>query len=84
MAKQPVKQSPGFSTKAYSRQVEKITDNYKKNTRVVKYPAIQDSDQRSSQEFNTRVSTVKHAPKSMTYGASKNGKGTTVYKKGKA
>lgn len=81
--KKMAKQSPGFSTKMYKKQVEKATDKFKDNTKVVKLTGIQSKDQRSSNEYNTRVGVVKPKPRSVTYGASKGNKGTTVYKKGK-
>jgi len=74
---------PGFDVKSYSKQTDKAANKFKRNSKVIKLSGIQDKDQRSSNEYNTRVSTVKPKPMSMTYGASKGNKGTTIYTKGK-
>ena len=75
----------GFSAKKQQAVTSKIGKQYQKKTKVVKTHGIQEKDQRSSNEYNTRV--YKETPKkamAMTYGATnKAGKGTTVYKKGK-
>ncbi len=75
---------PGFDTKSYSKQIGKATGKFKRNSKVIKLSGIQDKDQRSSNEYNTRVSTVKLKPMGMTYGGSKGNKGVTIYRKGKA
>ena len=75
--------TPGFNVKTYSKQVGKATDKFKRNSKVIKLSGIQGKDQRSSNEYNTRVMKGKSKPMSMTYGASKDNKGITIYKKGK-
>lgn len=73
----------GFNPKKYSSQTTKIGKNYQRKTKPVKQSGIQSKDQRSSNDYNTRVYKGTNKPMSMTYGASKSGKGTTIYKKGK-
>jgi hypothetical protein len=75
----------GFDTRSYSRATKAAVKDFKNSTKVVKISAIQDKDQRSSNEYNKRVPIGgKNSAKSMTYGTSKNNKGTTTYTKGKA
>ena len=72
---------PGFDAKTYSKQTTKAVNKFKNNSKVVKLTGIQAKDQRSSNEYTTRVLTGNRLkPKSMTYGV----KNTTIYKKGKA
>jgi len=79
----PKSPSPGFDTKTYAKKIGKATSNFKRHSKVIKLSGIQDKDQRSSNEYSTRVMTGKSKPMSMTYGGSKKGKGVTIYKKGK-
>ena len=78
------KPSPGFSAKAYSKESTKRGNDFKRNSKIIKLSGIQSKDQRGSNEYNTRVSTVKLKPREMTYGASKGNKGVTIYRKGRA
>jgi len=78
------KPSPGFSAKVYSKESTKRGNDFKRNSKVIKLSGIQGKDQRSSNEYNTRVSTVKLKPMGATYGGSKGNKGVTIYRKGKA
>jgi len=71
----------GFNPKKYASKTTKIGKDYQKKTKVVKESGIQSKDQRSSQEYNSRVYKGSNKPMAMTYGASKSGKGTTIYKK---
>jgi hypothetical protein len=76
---------PGFDTKTYSKQANKAVNKFKRNSKVIKLSGIQDKDQRSSNEYTTRVLTGKRLkPMNATFGASKGNKGVTIYKKGKA
>jgi len=77
------KPAPGFNVKSYNKQSVKSGNDFKRNSKVIKLSGIQDADQRSSNEYNKRVSTVKPKPMSMTYGGSKGNKGVTIYRKGK-
>jgi hypothetical protein len=79
----PKSPSPGFSVKSYAKATTKAGKKFQRNSKVIKLSGIQSKDQRSSGEYTTRVSTVKHKPMGMTYGGTKKGKGTTIYKKGK-
>jgi len=76
--------NPGFDVKTYSKQTTKAGKDFKRHSKVIKLSGIQDADQRSSNEYNKRVSTVKPKPMGMTYGGSKGNKGVTIYRKGKA
>ena len=72
---------PGFDAKTYSKQTTKAVNNFKRNSKVIKLSGTQAKDQRSSNEWTTRVLTGKRLkPKSMTYGV----KNSTIYRKGKA
>lgn len=71
----------GFNAKKHAAKTAKITKDYRKKTKVVKESGIQSKDQRSSNEYNSRVYKGENKPMAMTYGASKSGKGATVYKK---
>lgn len=73
-----------LSAKAQNSATTKMGKDYQSKTKVVKTSGIQSKDQRSSSEYNTRVYKGANKPMSMTYGASKSGKGTTIYKKGKS
>ncbi len=75
--------SPGFNTKDYAKKVNKAVGNFKRHSKVIKLSGIQGKDQRGSNEYTKRVMTGTNKPMSMTYGASKNNKGTTIYKVGK-
>jgi hypothetical protein len=78
------KPSPGFDVKSYNKQTTKAGKDFKRNSKVIKLSGIQGKDQRGSNEYTTRVSTVKLKPREMTYGGSKGNKGVTIYRKGKA
>jgi hypothetical protein len=80
MAKQPPK---GFDTRMYTKAANKAASTYRKNSKEVPLSGIQAKDQRSSMDYSTRVPKSSHKPMSVTYGATKNNKGTTVYKVGK-
>jgi hypothetical protein len=72
----------GFNPKKYASQTTKIGKNYQKKTKSVSQSGIQSKDQRSSNDYNTRVHKGNNKPMSMTYGSTdKAGRGTTVYKK---
>jgi hypothetical protein len=75
---------PGYDAKVYAKQSTKAGKKFQRNSKVIKLSGIQDSDQRSSNDYYTRVSTVKPKPMSMTYGGSKKGKGVTIIRKGRA
>jgi len=76
------KPSPGFDVNAYHKATTKTGKDFQRKSKVIKLSGIQGKDQRGSNEYTTRVSTVKQKPMSMTYGGStKGGKGTTIYKK---
>ncbi len=74
----PTKVTP----KSYKKQAAKAVKTFKKNSKEVKLSGIQESDQRSSYSYNTRVLDTKDKKaKSMTYGGSRKGIAATIYKK---
>jgi len=77
------KPTPGFDVKAYAKTTTKAGKDFQRKSKVIKLSGIQGKDQRSSNEYNKRVSTERLKPMSVTLGASKDNKGITIYKKGK-